>query len=147
MENRKFKLFYTMLAVFLFAIFLFIILGCAEQKITNTQQANVMISSPSNGGYISVNEPIIGNSTGVYGSGLHLYVMINPVATGNYYWIQPEAEVSSDGSWYANVQFGRSAQEDIKAKFWITTIVTPDTLDPGRVTISIPSEVKFSTKE
>ncbi len=142
MENRKLKLFYIMLAIFLFSI----VLGCAEQELTSTQQANVTISSPSNGGNISVNEPIIGNSTGIYGSGLHLYVLINPVANGNDYWVQPEAVVSPDGSWYANVQFGRSAQEDMGAKFWITTIVTPDTLHVGKVLISNLSEVKFSTK-
>jgi len=96
--------------------FLSTVLGCAEQKITATQQSNVTLSSPSDGGNISVNEPIIGNSTGVYNSGLYLYVLINPIASGNMWWVQPEAVVSPNGSWYANVQFGRSAQEGYRSK-------------------------------
>ena len=140
MGNRKLKLFYIILAIFLFST----VLGCAEQKITATQQPNVTLSSPSDGGNISVNEPIIGNSTGVYNSGLHLYVLINPIASGNMWWVQPEAVVSPDGSWYANVQLGRSAQEDIGAKFWVTAIVISDTLSVGQ--INYPSEAKFSTK-
>jgi len=60
------------------------------------------------------------------------------------WWVQPEAVVSPDGSWHANVQLDRSAQEDIGAKFWVTAIVISDTLSVGQ--INYPSEAKFSTK-
>lgn len=104
----------------------------------------INITSPTDGSIVSVNEPIYGNSTGVYRSGLHLYVLIRPVATGNLWWSMPEAKVSPDGTWHAIAYFGRSTQEDIGAKFWVTSVVTSDVLPAGHTIY--PSEVKSSTK-
>lgn len=154
--------FFVMLGIFLFSI----TLGCAEpaksdspgptptptpeptEKPTETPnlQVNVTMFSPVDGGNVSVNEPVYGNSTGVYGSGLNLYLLISPLASNdNLWWVQPEAIVSPDGSWHVNSQFGRSAEQDIGAKFWVTAIVTSDELPVGQQA-SYPSDVKYSTK-
>lgn len=104
-----------------------------------------MISSPTDGSEVSVYETIVGNSTDVYNSGLHLYVLINPVATSDIWWVLPEAQVSSDGKWNVNAQFGRSAQEDIGAKFWVITVVTPDTLPLGET--NYPSDISANSNK
>jgi hypothetical protein len=116
-----------------------------EANVTSAKEANVTISSPADGSNVNVSETITGKSTGVYGSGLHLYLLINPVATGNVWWVQPEAQVSSDGTWNVNAQFGRSAQEDIGAKFWVIAIVTPDTLPLGET--NYPSTISASSNK
>src|SRR5665647_53651 len=120
MVNKKSVSIFIMLSIFLVSISL----GCtspkepAQQNVApppqqaaistekSNSQINVTISSPMDGSKVNVTEPIIGSSTGVYGSGLHLYVLINPVATSDIYWVQPEATVSSDGTWHVNAHFG-----------------------------------------
>lgn len=168
MASRKSISLYIMLSIFLFCI----ILGCAGKQtssstvpttpqptatpspqpttvptpqptVTLNPQLNVTMLSPKDGSNVSFNEPVYGNSTGVYGSGLHIYVLINPVATSNIWWVQPEAEVSSDGTWHVNAQFGRSAQEDVGTKYWVTSVVTSNSLPIGQT--SYPS-VEYNTK-
>jgi hypothetical protein len=113
--------------------------------IPNTTQVGINIAHPTNGSSVTFYETLYGNSTGVYGSGLHLYVLINPVATNDIWWVLPEAEVYFDSTWKVYAQFGRSGQEDVGAKYWVTSIVTSDVLYTGPTTI-YPSHVKAFTK-
>ena len=112
-------------------------------------QPNVTISYPVNGNNVNFSEVISGNSTGVYENRLHLlhlYVLINPVASNNNkWWVQPEAFVYSDGSWHVNSQFGLSAQENIGEKFWVIAEVTEGNLSEGQEVNYISGE-NYSTK-
>ena len=164
MVNGKSTLFHIMLSIFLFCI----VLGCVSNNPptptptpqptptltpiptpqptpTSNPQINVTMSSPTDGSTVGFKELISGSSTGVYGSSLHLYVLINPVATSDVWWVQPQANVSSDGTWNVDAQFGRSAQEDMGTKYVITSIVTSDVLPVGQT--SYPSNIIASTKQ
>jgi hypothetical protein len=122
-----------------------------QPNITPGPKPSVTISSPAEGSSVSVYETITGKSTDVYGNdSLHLYVLINPVATGNVWWVQPEAQVDSDGTWNVNAQFGRTTEQDKTgqdkgAKYWVTSIVTPDVL-PLEET-NYPSHISASSKK
>ena len=158
MINRKLAFFYIMLAIFLFSIGLGCTTKLPTQQPTDTttqrptetpnsqptetpnSQLNMTIASPVDGNTVSVSEPVYGNLTGVYGSNSHLYVLINPVETGNLWWVQPEASVSPDGSWHVNVFFGRDNKEDAGKKYWVSAIVTSDKLPEGPQA-SYPSNV------
>lgn len=165
MTSKKSTLIYIMLAIFLISISL----GCTnkntdQQNVTPAPQQNVTptpqqtttssinssipteitLSSLKDGSNVSFNEPISGNSTGVYDKGLHLYVLINPIDSGNKWWVQPEAEVSSDGSWDVNAQFGLSATENVGAQFRVAAVATSDSLLEENT--SFPSKVENRTK-
>jgi hypothetical protein len=165
MVNRQLLKLFVILAVLLFCISF----GCISNKpdinqttkqTESTQQPtefstpqmtelynskpNVTISFPADRSNVRVYESIYGNSSGIYGSGLHLYVLVNPVTNSDIWWIQQEAALSSDGSWHVNAQFGRSAQEDVGTKFRVIAVVTTDTLPIGPS--NYPSGAICSTK-
>lgn len=98
----------------------------------NSSNLTVSISSPVNGDTVNYREIVSGNSTGVYGSGLHLYVLVNPIESGEEWWIQTEATVSSDGSWQTIAQFGEDVEEHIGKEYRVSAIVTSDELELGK---------------
>lgn len=102
--------------------------------------STISISSPVDGDTVNYTELVSGTSTNVSGSD-HLYVLVNPIETGEEWWIQPESTVSSDGSWQAHVYFGDNTNEHIGKEYRVSAIVTSEKLDPGKLNNSL--EVKY----
>jgi hypothetical protein len=98
-----------------------------------SQNATISISSPSSGDTVKYRELVSGSSSGVYGSDLHLYVLVNPIESGEEWWIQTEATVSSDGSWQTIAQFGEDIEEHIGKEYRVSAIVTSDELSLGKL--------------
>ncbi len=111
-----------------------------EENNMNNSSSTVSISSPVDGDTVNYTELVSGTSTNVSGSD-HLYVLVNPIETGEEWWIQPESTVSSDGSWQAHVYFGDNTNEHIGKEYRVSAIVTSEKLDPGKLNNSL--EVKY----
>lgn len=105
----------------------------ANDSSSSSPTATVSISSPVNGDTVKYTELVSGTSTNVSGSSLHLYVLVNPIETGEQWWVQPEVTVSSDGSWQTLVYFGDNTDEHIGKEYRVSAIVTSEELAPGEL--------------
>lgn len=96
-------------------------------------QPKITVSSPKGGDNVSLRQIVKGTSTGVYGSGLSIYVLVYPIAAGGPWWVQPEVSILTNGNWETNAYFGDPANPsvDIGKKFKISAIITSVKLKEG----------------
>ena len=112
---------------------------------TPTPGPAVTIAAPEEGATVSWREFVEGTSEGVYGSDLSdIYVLIYPIDAGGPWWVQPEVDVSHDGSWEVNCYFGRNPAthpDDRGARFRVCAIITTQKLSEGQQWQKLPDYV------
>ena len=105
----------------------------------------VTITAPEEDATVSWREFVEGASEGVYGSDSRsIYVLFYPTDVGGPWWVQPDVDLSHDGSWEVNCYFGRDPNihpGDIGAHFRVCAIITTQKLSEGQQWQKLPDYV------
>jgi len=110
--------------------------------VSPTPPPAVAITAPKEGDKVSRREFVEGTSEGVYNNPeRNIYVLIYPIDAGGPWWVQPEVDISHDGSWEVNCYFGREPPQDKGARFRVCAIITTQKLSEGQQWQKLPDYV------
>jgi hypothetical protein len=111
-------------------------------QLPSADAPKITITSPKDGSVVDYRTTIKGMSTGVYGTPLNLYIIIQPQESGDDYWVQPEIILQDNGDWSTLAYFGGDATSKYKdKKFTVYAVLSTSKLNEGETTQK-PSGIK-----
>jgi hypothetical protein len=122
----------------LVAVFLFSLIAV----VSFSQNQFVSLTQPGNRDTISGHSTLVSGKAAL-SEGMHLYVLIHPMQT-NQYWVQPTpTNINSDSTWNINGYFGNQTQGN-KQNYEIIAIITRETYSKEQKFTQVPDNIASS---